>query len=247
MAQNETSFPGGNTFQSTRWTVVLRAKGSAAPEAIDEDIRRDALGQLIEMYWKPLYFFVRKKGRNVDEAKDLTQAFFATFLEKDFLRLVGREKGRFRTFLLVAFEHFLFNEYEKATTQKRGGGRKILSFDFADAEERYLHEPFDNVTPERLFMRKWVLELTGQAMATLKSEFRENGKEELFKSIGPLLTGGEDFETLAKGLNMTSSNLKVTVHRARKRYGELIRLAVKDTVQSDGDVDAELYELMGSL
>ncbi len=210
-------------------------------------VRKDALGTLIESYWKPLYYFVRRKGHAVDESKDLVQSFFATFLEKDFLKSVDREKGRFRTFLLVALDHFLANEYDKQRAQKRGGGRKPLSLDFEDAENRYTREPAVEETPEKLYLRKWARALTDQAMKALGGEFAARGKGDLWNAIRPHLTGGEDYEALSKTLKMTVANIKVTVHRARKRYGSLLREAVRDTVQSDAEVDEELRELMNSL
>jgi RNA polymerase sigma-70 factor (ECF subfamily) len=249
MANRETSLAKGTrAFGSTRWTVVLAAKGeNLDAKTRATEIRREALGNLIETYWKPLYFFVRRKGHGIEESKDLVQAYFATFLEKDFLKSVDREKGRFRTFLLVALEHFLSNEYDKMRAQKRGGGKKTLSLDFEDAENRYTREPAVEETPEKLYQRKWARELTDTAMRSLGQEFTAKGKGELWKAIRPHLTGGEDYDELSKKLGMTVANVKVTVHRARKRYGQLLREAVRDTVQSDAEVDEELRELMNSL
>jgi len=249
MDRRETSLARGTrAFGSTRWTLVLKAKGenlTAITKATQ--VRHDALGKLIELYWKPLYFFVRRKGHGVDESKDLVQSFFATFLEKDFLKSVDREKGRFRTFLLVALEHFLSNEYDKMRAQKRGGGKRILSLDFDDAETGYSRDPAVHETPEKLYLRKWARALTDLAMKMLTDEFAARGKADLFKAIRPHLAGGDDYESLAKELKMTVANLKVTVHRARKRYGAVLREAVRDTVQSDAEVDTELRELMASL
>jgi RNA polymerase sigma-70 factor (ECF subfamily) len=242
----ETSRPGGAAFGRTRWTLVLRARGEQEPSA-DLSARREALGELIAQYWKPLYFFVRRKGHNVEEAKDLTQAFFTTFLEKDYLKSVDREKGRFRRFLLVALEHFLANEYDKMKAQKRGGGQALLSLDFSTAESHYGLEPATQDTPERLYLRKWATELTARTMVELQAEFRNSGKGELFDAIKPHLAGGENYAALAAKLKITEGSLKVTVHRARQRYRELLRHAVRDTVQTDAEVDAELWELIRSL
>jgi RNA polymerase sigma factor (sigma-70 family) len=249
MSRRETSIAAGTrAFGSTRWTVVLRAKGenlTAITKATQ--VRHEALGALIESYWKPLYFFIRRKGHGVDDAKDLVQSFFTTFLEKDFLKSVEREKGRFRTFLLAALEHFLLNEYDKQRALKRGGGKKPLSLDFDDAETRYSRDPGTADTPERLYLRKWARALVDETMGELRREFESKGKGDLFKAIQPCLAGGDDYDQLAAKLKMTVTNLKVTVHRARKRYGALLREAVRSTVESDDEVDAELKELMSSL
>src|SRR5437588_508795 len=153
--------PGKNFFGTTRWSVVLQAKGVRGNQAAKaQEDRREALGKLIETYWRPLYFFIRRKGYTAVEAEDLAQSFFTTFLEKDFLKSVERGRGRFRSFLLVALDHFLANEYDKARALKRGGAHSIISLDFADAERRYAAEPATNDTPERLYMRKWARILT---------------------------------------------------------------------------------------
>lgn len=249
MSPRETSILSGTrSFGSTRWTIVLHAKGenlTAVTRATK--VRHEALGQLIETYWRPLYYFVRRKGHGVDEAKDLVQSFFATFLEKDFLKSVDRAKGKFRTFLLVALDHFLLNEYDKQKALKRGGGRKALSLDFDDAETRYLRDPAKGEAPERLYLRKWARALVDETMKELRREYVARGKKKLIDAILPHLAGGENYEELAPQLDMTVTNLKVTVHRARKRYGELLRAAVRSTVESDDEVDAELKELMNSL
>jgi RNA polymerase sigma-70 factor (ECF subfamily) len=242
-----TSVPGQSSFDSTRWTLVLRAKGSDLTPEQTARIRREALGKLIEAYWKPLYCFLRKKGHSKADAEDLTQSFFTTFLEKDFLKSVDRDKGRFRTFLLVALEHFISNEYDKARAQKRGGMLRVLSLDFDDAERRYITEPSVDETPEKLYLRKWTRTLTQQVMDQLEDEFKKSDKGELFEAIKPHLAGGEDYASLAERLNMSVSNVKVTVHRARNRYRELLRQSVRDTVESDAQVDAELWELINAL
>ncbi|HYF50422.1 MAG TPA: sigma-70 family RNA polymerase sigma factor [Planctomycetota bacterium] len=245
MAESKIAAKGA--FGITRWTVVLRAKGEGVSQSKVEDVRREALSHLVETYWTPLYFFLRRKGHREEDAQDLTQSFFTAFIEKDFLKSVQREKGRFRTFLLVALEHFLANEYDKARAQKRGGGRKILSLDFDDAERRYAREPATDETPERLYLKKWARALTTEAMRMLEEDFKNNGKGELFKAIQPHLAGGEDYDELAKRLKMSVSNVKVTVHRARKKYRDLLRDAVRDTVRSEAEVEIELKEIISCL
>jgi RNA polymerase sigma-70 factor (ECF subfamily) len=240
-----TAIGGGGSFPTTRWTVVLRAKGKTAGDKDAE--RREALGALIDSYWRPLYFYLRGTRLSVEDAKDLTQAFFAALLEKDFLKLVDREKGKFRTFLLVALKHFVSNERDKARAQKRGGGRKALPLDFDDAERNFSRELTSTETPERLYVRKWAQELSARVLEQLQAEFTARGKGELFKALKPHLAGGKDYEVLAPKLGLSVANLKVTVHRTRQRYAELLRQAVRDTVRSDAEVDDELRELLDAL
>lgn len=240
-----TAIGGGGSFPTTRWTVVLRAKGKAA--GAQDTGRREALGALIDVYWRPLYFYLRGTRLGVEDAKDLTQAFFAALLEKDFLKLVDREKGKFRTFLLVALKHFVSNERDKARAQKRGGGRKLLPLDFDAAERNFARELTDADTPERLYVRKWAQELSARVLERLQAEFAARGKQDLFKALKPHLAGGKDYEALAPKLGLSVANIKVTVHRARQRYAELLRQAVRDTVRSDAEVDDELNELLGAL
>jgi RNA polymerase sigma factor (sigma-70 family) len=239
--------PAKGSFGITRWTVVLRAKGEGISASKVENVRREALAHLVETYWTPLYFFLRRKGHREEDAQDLTQSFFTTFIEKDFLKTVQREKGRFRTFLLVALEHFLANEYDKAKAQKRGGGRKILSLDFDDAERRYTREPSTDETAERLYLKKWARALTDEAMRMLEEDFAGSGKAEIFKAIKPHLAGGEDYGELAERLKISVSNVKVTVHRARRKYRDLLREAVRDTVRSESEVEIELKEIISCL
>lgn len=245
MALETSLFRGNRAFPSTRWTLVLRARQGAAGRGDREKVA--ALGDLISAYWQPLYCFVRRKRAQVEDAKDLTQAFFATLLEKDFLKSADREKGRFRTFLLTAFDRFLANEYDKQQAAKRGGNAKMMSLDFDSAEARYTREAATDETPERRYLREWARAITFQALDALRNEFARKGKADLFDAIKPHLGGGEGYANLAPELGMSAGNLKVIIHRARKRYAELLRLVVRDTVRSDEDVEAELKELLNAM
>lgn len=241
-----TDFPNGG-FSTTCWTAVLAAKGNDRGTPSESAQRHDALGFLIQRYWKPIYYYVRRNGFKSDEARDVVQGFFANFLEKDYLKAVKPEKGRFRSFLLVAVKHFLLNERDKSRAQKRGGGVKMLSLDFNEAEDRYTVEPASSETPESLFMRRWARELADSAMQMLEQDYRREGKREFFEAIKPHLGGGDDYATLAQKLGVTVSSLKVSVHRARRKYRELLRQVVRSTVENDSDVDDELSELLRSL
>src|SRR6188472_2992075 len=157
-------------FATTHWSVVLAAGGAASPQA---DL---ALAELCRTYWYPLYAFVRRKGYAPHDAQDLTQAFFARLLEKNYVAQANRERGRFRTFLLAALTHFLADEWDKARRLKRGGGQKIISFDAVSAEERYRLEPIDQLDPAKLYERRWVTTLSEKVLARMEEEFRDSGK-----------------------------------------------------------------------
>jgi len=223
---------------------VLRAgttdSASAAP----------ALEQLCRTYWYPLYAFVRRKGHSPHDAQDLTQAFFARLLEKNYVAQADRERGRFRTFLLAALTHFLADEWDKARRLKRGGGREVISFDAASAEERYRLEPIDQLDAAKLYERRWVTTLFDQVLARLEKEFRDSGKRGLFDQLkGSLLAEEPALSYAAVGaqLSLTESAVKQAVHRMRRRYGELFREEIAQTVAGPGEVEEELKHLFAVL
>jgi len=231
-------------FSTTHWSVVLRAgttdSASAAP----------ALEQLCRNYWYPLYAFVRRKGHSPHDAQDLTQAFFARLLEKNYVAQADRERGRFRTFLLAALTHFLADEWDKARRLKRGGGREVISFDAASAEERYRLEPIDQLDAAKLYERRWVTTLFDQVLARLEKEFRDSGKGGLFDQLkGSLLAEEPALSYAAVGaqLSLTESAVKQAVHRMRRRYGELFREEIAQTVAGPGEVEEELKHLFAVL
>jgi len=231
-------------FSTTHWSVVLRAgttdSASAAP----------ALEQLCRTYWYPLYAFVRRKGHSPHDAQDLTQAFFARLLEKNYVAQADRERGRFRTFLLAALTHFLADEWDKARRLKRGGGREVISFDAASAEERYRLEPIDQLDAAKLYERRWVTTVFDQVLARLEKEFRDSGKGGLFDQLkGSLLAEEPALSYAAVGaqLSLTESAVKQAVHRMRRRYGELFREEIAQTVAGPGEVEEELKHLFAVL
>lgn len=231
-------------FRTTHWSLVAAAQDGTSAEA------RQALAELCETYWYPLYAFIRRSGHVSEEARDLTQEFFARLLEKDYLADVDREKGKFRSFLLAACKHFLANERDRALAHKRGGGCTIQSFDSRDAESRFGQEPAHSVTPERLFERRWALQLLQNALAQLRSEFRQAGKEAIFERLKGLLTGEnkqERYADVASALGMSESSVKVSVHRLRRRYGELLREEIARTLRDPGEIDAEIRDLFAAL
>lgn len=241
MSADEAADPA---FHTTRWSLVVAA--GAEPS---EDARR-ALATLCRQYWYPLYAFTRRQGTPEHEAQDQTQDFFATLLEKGYLGAADRERGRFRTFLLTAFRRHVSKLRERAGAKKRGGDRTVLSLDFEAGEQRYRNEPVDDLTPERVFERRWVLTLLSWVLARLRDECAGEGKLALFDAARPFLGSGgpvPSHRELAERLHMTPGAVKVAVHRLRVRYRELLRAEIAQTVESDDDVDDEIRHLMTAL
>jgi DNA-directed RNA polymerase specialized sigma24 family protein len=235
---------GAQAFATTRWSVVLLAGGSASADS------SAALDKLCGAYWYPLYFFVRRQGLGAHDAEDLIQAFFAFLLEKDVIARADRERGRFRTFLLSALQNFRSNERVRASSQKRGGGYTIVSFDELEAESRYQNEPATNLSPERLFDQKWAASLLEQVLQMLRREYVVAGKGQLFEEAHDLLWGGRGpvgYEAMGRKLGMTEGAIKVAVHRLRLRFKECLREEVAHTVASAEEVDDELRHLLASL
>lgn len=235
--------PGRAFFATTRWSIVLHAGDEGSTD------RERALATLCENYWYPLYAFLRREGSKPEDAQDLTQGFFARFLEKNYLQSVRQERGRFRSYLLGALKHYRANERDKERAQKRGGGQTLLSLDFADAEQRYKIEPTDDVDAEKLFERQWALTLVDTTLARLRGEFEGKGKGAIYERLKGALTGGDDGTLLqaATDLGMKENAVKVTVHRMRKRFGELLRAEVAHTVESADEVDTEIQRLFETL
>ncbi|MBU6409402.1 MAG: sigma-70 family RNA polymerase sigma factor [Verrucomicrobia bacterium] len=210
---------------------------------------RDALEKLCQAYWYPLYAYVRRRGHSPDDAKDLTQGFFAWLLERNWLAAANPQRGRFRSFLLTSFSRFLANEWDKIKTQKRGGGR-ILSLQFQEAETHYEWEVADNATPEQSFERRWALALLDQVMRRLRAEFEQDGRAEFFEALKPCLLGeraAQPYAALAVKLDMTEGSVKVAVHRLRRRYRQLLRAEIANTVQRPDEIEDELRYLFAVL
>jgi RNA polymerase sigma-70 factor (ECF subfamily) len=205
------------------------------------------LAKLCSAYWYPIYAFIRRQGRNAHDAQDLTQDFFAELIERDSLAGVVKERGRFRSWLLAVLKHFLSNEWHRSQRQKRGGGTTVVSLD-DEAERRYLTEPADPRTAERLFDRAWALTLVDRVLSQLESEWCETGKREQFQILKGTLTGDRaSYPDLAARLTMSEGAARVTVHRLRNRYRDLLRLEIAQTVAFPGDADDELRQLFAAL
>ena len=235
---------GATQFTTTHWSVVLAARDMASPQA---DV---ALAELCRTYWYPLYAFVRRKGHGPHDAQDLTQAFFARLLEKNYVAQADRDRGRFRTFLLAALTHFLADEWDKTRRLKRGGDREMISFDAASAEERYRLEPIDQLDAAKLYERHWVTTLFDKVLARLEQEFRDSGKAGLFDALkGSLLADDSalSYTELGAQLGLKEDAVKQAVHRMRRRYRELFREEIAQTVAGPGEVEDELKHLFAVL
>jgi RNA polymerase sigma factor (sigma-70 family) len=221
--------------------MVLSAGEGSLPNA------QAALERLCRAYWYPLYAYVRRQGRNVEEAQDLTQEFFARLLRKEYLRLPVPACGRFRTFLLTSLKRFLVNDWEKGRAIRRGEGQPLLSLDQRETETRFLAEPAELSTPEKAFEKRWALTLLEQVLDRLREEFTASGHAERFDRLKILLWGEKDappYAGVAAELGLTEGALKVAVHRLRQRYRELLREEVAHTVARPEDVDDELRYLI---
>ena len=237
---NERPTPS-HIFATTHWSVVLAAGGDSSPAA------REALERLCRAYWFPLYGYVRAKGFSPHDAEDLTQEFFSKFLASDALRTVSQERGRFRAFLLASLNHFLANEWDRLRAQKRGSGQRTLSFDAASAEERLQIEPATELTPERLYERRWAVTLLGTVLECLRAEMVASGKANLFDALRPFLsdaTGAISCRETALRLGMTEAAVRKAVQRLRQRYRELLREEVAHTVAAPHEAESELRHLL---
>jgi RNA polymerase sigma-70 factor (ECF subfamily) len=235
---------GGAAFAQTHWSVVLSAQGSDGPKA------SAALEALCRTYWFPLYGYVRRCGQSPEDAQDLTQEFFARLLQKDWLRAASPARGRFRWFLLASLKHFLANEWDRARAQKRGGGRRLISFDDLDPEKHYALEPTDGLSADKLYDRSWALTMLEKARMRLREEFALAGRADRFEALEQFLPGEESAATyaeVASRLGVAEGTIKSDVSRLRRRYGECLREEVANTVGSLTDLDDELRHMVEAL
>jgi RNA polymerase sigma-70 factor (ECF subfamily) len=231
-------------FTTTHWSLVLAAGKGGSADA------QEALAALCQRYWYPLYAFVRRQGHPPDDAQDLTQAFFARLMEKHYLQSADPDRGRFRSFLLTAFKRFLSKERDRESTKRRGGGMKRLPLDFEAGERRYSLEPAHEVTAEKVYEQRWALTLLDRVFSRLREEFDQAGKQKEFNCLKVYLTGEAgtpSYRQAAAALAMTEGAVKVAVHRLRRRYRNLVREEIAQTVAGPGDVDEELRHLFAAL
>jgi RNA polymerase sigma-70 factor (ECF subfamily) len=231
-------------FRTTHWSVVLAARDQHSPQA------QQALAELCETYWRPLYAYIRRRGHNPTDAEDLIQGFFERLLAKDYLGDLTPGMGRFRCFLLAALKHYLANEWDRARARKRGGGEALVSLDDPDAEQRYQFEPVEDVTPETLFERRWALTVLEHVLVRLRAEFVAGEKTGLFDHLKGFLSADQpdcSYAEVAARAGLKAGTLKVAVHRLRRRYGELLRAELAATVQDPGEVEDEVRHLIAVL
>lgn len=237
-----TADPGRREFPTTRWHLVLSARS-------DTEESQEALADLCGIYWYPLYAFVRRQGYSPEDAQDLTQGFFARLLEKHYLQDFQRERGRFRSFLLASLKHFLANERDWGRAKKRGGGILPVSLSemLSAGESRYNAQPRHDTTPEQIFEKQWVQALLDHVLVRLEAEFEEAGKGAQFDRFKGFLTDDAPdvrYRQLAEDFAMSEGALKVAIHRMRRRFRELLRESIAQTVASPDEVREELRYLL---
>ena len=233
----------GDIFATTHWTVVLAAGQRHMPQS------DRALEELCRSYWFPLYAYVRRRGHVKADAEDLVQAFFASFLAKNYLEGLSAERGRFRAFLLASLKHFLANEWDRSQRQKRGGGVEHLSLDWQTADTKFQIAATAEPSPDKAFDREWALALLGKVIERLQAECEADGKARLFGELKVFLAAGKG-ETaqseVAKSLGMEEGAVRVAVHRLRKRYRQLLRDEIANTLSDPEMVDEEMRALFGA-
>jgi len=231
-------------FTATHWSVVLMAGQTSSSRAAD------ALEKLCRTYWYPLYAYVRRQGESPHDAQDLTQEFFARLLARNYLGTVGREKGKFRSFLLAALNHFMADERDRAGAAKRGGGKALISLDEEDAETRYRADIASPLPPDKIFEKRWATTLLEQAFAKLREESVAAGKGERFDRLKIFLQEGSDpgdYAAIGVELGMAANTVAAAVHRLRERYRELVRAEIAHTVSSPEEVKEEMRHLFAAL
>jgi RNA polymerase sigma-70 factor (ECF subfamily) len=223
---------------------VLAAGKSSSPN------QKQALETLCQGYWFPLYAYLRQRGHDTHQAEDYTQAFFARILDKHDLQTADPKYGKFRSFLLIRLKSFLSDERDRAHAKKRGGGRKILSLGFQNAEDQYALEPGDQLSPEKLFEKSWALTVLERTMNRLEKEMAEKNKKKLFEHLKVYLTTEKDvipYRKTAKELKMPGGSVRVAVHRLRRRYRKLLRDEIAQTVAAEDQIDEEMGHLFTAL
>jgi RNA polymerase sigma-70 factor (ECF subfamily) len=224
--------------------VVLAAGRSDTTRA------HDALAKLCQTYWYPLYAYVRRRGRSPEDAQDLTQEFFARLLAGNWVGDADRTKGRFRTFLLTALNRFLANEWDRARTQKRGGGAVSVPLDTEVAESRYCADTKNALAPDRLYDRQWAMTLLDRALTRLEAEHQRSGKAAQFAVLSPALTaerGDIPYATIATQLSLGETAARMAVHRLRKRFREVFREEIAQTVADPDTIEQEIRHLLAAL
>jgi len=243
LERNPESTPVPGHFVTTHWSAVVRAGGS-------DTEAQQALSELCQAYWYPLYAFIRRQGKNPHDAEDLTQEFFARVLAKNYVADARQEKGKFRTFLLVALKRFLANEWDREHAQKRGAFQTVVSIDANLAESRFSAQAAHEPQPDVLFERQWAVALIEQVMARLSAEYEATGRAALFAHLRSCLTREESalpYAEIAARLNQTEAAVKMAAQRLRGRFREILREEISKTVSSPEEVEQEIRYLFSIL
>jgi RNA polymerase sigma factor (sigma-70 family) len=237
---------GDGRFRTTHWSVVLRSANSQVPGS------RTALADLCQLYWYPLYAFVRRRGYSAEDAQDLTQGFFLSLIDRKALRQVTPLKGKFRSFLLASLQNYLSNQFDRQHSLKRGANIEFVPLDFESGEDRYQSEPAGTLTAEKIYDARWAMTLLGQAMSRLRDEYAEQGKGATLQALLPFLDPGNagtlpSYEQVAAQLQVSLGSVKTLIHRLRKQYTALLREEVARTVGDPAEVDEEIHALCEAL
>jgi RNA polymerase sigma-70 factor (ECF subfamily) len=233
----------GEAFKTTHWSVVLSSGHDS------ESVARAALEELCRCYWFPLYAYVRRHGYTREDAQDLTQSFFARFLEHGYFARAERERGRFRTFLLTSLKRFLMEEWRRANRQKRGGNQTFVPFDAQAAEDRYSAEPRDELSPDLLYDLRWAGVLLERVVARLRKDYESTGRTAVYTKLQGFLWGRQaetSYAEMSEQLGMNAGAVKVAVHRLRQRFRDLLREEVANTVATQEQIDDELRHLLSA-
>jgi RNA polymerase sigma-70 factor (ECF subfamily) len=245
MSSTETAPAGGSNawFVTTRWSVVWSAQD------LNPERSSQALESLCRTYWYPLYAYARRSGHSPADAEDLTQGFFARLLEKDYLKSVAREKGRFRSFLLTSLKRFMANEWDRQHAAKRGGFAGIVPIDAEVAETRFASDAAHHVPPDALFDRQWAMTLLDRTLSTLNEEYVASGRARLFEHLRDCLARDESalsYAEIGTRLDLTEAAVKMAVQRLRARYREILRREIAETVSTEGEIEEELRHLFSA-
>lgn len=231
-------------FKTTHWSVVLAATKPGTQESAA------AMETLCRSYWYPLYSFLRRQGYSAPDAQDFTQSFFAHLLAKDALKRVDRRHGKFRSFLLASLKNAMANEWDKQQALKRGGQFSIISIDAEVGEERFCREPSHEVTPDKAFEQSWAIVVLEGVLERLQREYLADDKAALFNALQPLLSGDKgvvSYADVARQLNMTEGAVKMAVLRSRRRFGELLRAEIANTVTRPEEINEEIRTLFAAV
>lgn len=234
----------GRNFEETQWSLILRARDG------NSGISREAISRLCNVYWFPIYSYILHKGYSREQSQDLTQDFFVLFLEKDFVNSVTQGRGKFRSFLLAATNHFLTDEWRRKQSQKRGGDKTFVSLDFTKGDQLYAEMASDNLSPEKIFDRNWARTVLARALNRLRGEYGRAGKERIFDVLHLVLSEPNarlGYEKLAEELELSPGATRTAAYRLRKRYAEMLKDEISQTLDDPSNAETELKYLLEAL